>query len=196
MPRLMVADFNTPKFFGYGGNMPGGYGKYQPVHYSVNPAFCTDLANDAWYQRAQKFVEHGGLVGLKVLELGCAFGSLVRYLRSLGANAYGLDLSWPISQGIALWPELQPYLIVSEALTYLNDPSRKRNEWDAVISRGFLDCFSDADLAVMIPRLNYICKLKQIHVVDPDDESEYYNRKTLAEWQALSFEAGTVILDG
>ena len=196
MPRLTVIEFNTPEFFGYGGNIPGGYGRYQPVHYQVNPAYNSSPENDAWYQRAQKFVEHGGLVGLKVLELGCAFGSLVRYLRQLGANAYGLDLSWPISQGIALWPELQPYLIVADARVYLNDPSRKRNEWDAVISRGFLDCLSDAELAVAIPRINLICKSQQVHMVDPSDEAEYYNVKTLAEWQALPFEAGTMILDG
>ncbi len=196
MPRLTVAEFNSAQFFGYGGNMPGGYGKYQPVHYSVNPAYNSSPENEVWYARAQKFIEHGGLVGLKVLELGCAFGSLVRHLRSLGANAYGLDLSWPISQGATLWPELQPYLIVSEALAYLNDPARKRNEWDAVISRGFLDCLSDAELTIVIPRINFICKSKQVHVVDPDDEAEYYNVKTLAQWQALPFEAGTVILDG
>ena len=196
MPRLTIAEFNTPEFFGYGGNMPGGYGKYQPVHYSVNPAYCQTLVNDEWYVRAQKFIEHGGLVGLKILELGCAWGSLVRYLRQLGANAYGLDLSWPISQGISLWPELQPHLIVSEALTYLNAPVRKRNEWDAVISRGFLDCLSDAELAVAIPRINLICKSQQVHMVDPSDEAEYYNVKTLAQWQALPFEAGTVTLDG
>ncbi|MFH1596711.1 MAG: hypothetical protein ABIG94_10145 [Pseudomonadota bacterium] len=196
MPRLTIAEFNTPEFFGYGGNMPGGYGKYQPVHYSVNPAYNSSLTNDAWYVKAQTFISRGGLVGLKVLELGCAFGSLVRYLRSLGANAYGLDLSWPISQGIALWPELQPYLIVSEALTYLNAPARKRNEYGAVISRGFLDCLSDAELAVAIPRINFICKSQQVHMVDPSDEAEYYNVKTLAQWQALPFEAGTVTLDG
>ena len=194
MSRLTIAQFNTPEFFGYGGNMPGGYGKYQPVHFAVNPAFCTDLANDAWYQRAQKFIEHGGLAGLKVLELGCAFGSLVHYLRNLGANAYGLDLSWPISQGIALWPELQPYLIVADARAWM--PTQARNSWDAIISRGFLDCLTDAELATLIPAMNKACKFQQVHVIDPDDESEYYNRKTLAEWQALPFEAGTIVLDG
>lgn len=196
MPRLTATDFNSARFFGYDGNMPGGYGRYQPVHHIVNPAYNSSPENDEWYQRAQRFVQHGGLSGLKVLELGCAFGSLVRHLRQLGANAYGLDLSWPISQGVALWPELAPYLIISEAKAYLANPSRRRNEWDAVISRGFLDCFSDADLAIIIPQINFITKLKQVHVVDPDDEAEYYNVKTLAQWQALPFEAGTLILDG
>jgi hypothetical protein len=195
MPRLTVTEFNTPEFFGYGGNRPGGYGRYQPVHYSVNPAYCQDLTNDEWYRRGQEFVSRGGLVGLKVLELGCAFGSLVRHLRSLGANAYGLDLSWPISQGIALWPELEPYLIVAEAVAWLQSPARVRNEYEAVISRGFLDCLSDAELAVVIPRINFISKKVQIHAIDPTDDPEYYNTKTLAQWRALGWEAGTLILD-
>jgi 2-polyprenyl-3-methyl-5-hydroxy-6-metoxy-1,4-benzoquinol methylase len=98
MPRLTIADFNTARFFGYDGNMPGGYGKYQPEHFSVNPAYCQDATNEAWYVRAQTFIAKGGLAGRKIIDLGCAFGSLVRWLRQQGANAYGLDLSWPISQ--------------------------------------------------------------------------------------------------
>jgi hypothetical protein len=140
MPRLTVTDFNTAQFFGYDGNMPGGYGKYLPVHYCVNPEYNPSPENEAWYARAQRFIERGGLVGRRILELGCAWGSLTHRLRQLGADAYGLDLSWPISQGIALWPELEPYLIVADARDYLADPARRRNEWDAVISRGFLVC--------------------------------------------------------
>lgn len=196
MPKLTTTDFNTARFFGYDGSMPGGYGLYQYESYVVNPAYNSNPENEVWYARAQTFIAKGGLVGLRVLELGCAWGSLVRRLRQLGANAYGLDLSWPISQGVALWPELEPYLIVAEAKAWLADPARKRNEYEAVISRGFLDCFSDADLAIIIPQINFICKSKQVHIVDPDDEAEYYNVKTLAQWQALPFEAGTLILDG
>jgi SAM-dependent methyltransferase len=193
MPKLTITDFNTPEFFGYGGNIPGGYGKYQPVHYTVNPAYCSNPENEVWYQRAQWMIQHGSLVGRKVIELGCAFGSLVRLLRQLGADAYGIDLSWPISQGISLWPEMEPYLIVGDARVWL--AAQKKNSWDAIISRGFLDCQTDADLAIMIPQLNNVCKFQQVHSVDPDNEAEYYNHKTLAEWQALGWEAGTIILD-
>jgi len=197
MPRLTVTDFNTPRYFGYDGNMPGGYGLYQPIITIVNPAFYSGLdINDEWGIRAQRFVVRGGLSGRRILELGCGYGSLVRKLRGLGADAYGLDLSWPINQGINLWPEMLPYLIAADARDYLADPNRKRNEWDAVISRKFLDCLSDSDLAAMIPQMNYITKFLQVHFVDDDIDGEYYNRKTLAEWQALPFEAGTIVLDG
>ena len=190
---LTIVDFNTARFFGYDGNMPGGYGLYQPVHYQVNPAFNSSPENDSWYGRAQKFVERGGLVGRKVIELGCAYGSMVRYMRQMGADAYGLDLSWPISQGIAMWPELQPYLIVADARIWV--PAQAKNSWDAIISRGFLDCLSDAELAALIPEMNRVCKFQQVHVIDQTDDPEFYNQKTLAEWQALPFEAGTLILD-
>ena len=193
MPKLTTTDFNTARFFGYDGNMPGGYGRYLPVRSQVNPAFNSTPQNDEWYQKAQRFIERGGLAGRKIIELGCAFGSLVRWLRQQGADAYGLDLSWPISQGIALWPELEPYLIVADARTWL--PTQGRNSWDAIISRGFLDCQTDADLVVMIPEINRICKFQQVHSVDPWNDPEFYNAKTLAQWQALPFESGTIILD-
>lgn len=193
MPRLTAIDFNTARFYGYDGNMPGGYGKYQPVHYSVNPAYNSSPENDIWYVRAQRMIQHGSLVGRKVIELGCAWGSLVRYLRQLGADAYGIDLSWPISQGIAMWPELAPYLIVGDVRTWM--PAQKRNDWDVIISRGFLDCLTDAELATLIPAMNLACKFVQVHSVDPTDNPEFYNQKTLAQWEALSFEAGTILLD-
>lgn len=193
MPRLTITEFNTPQFFGFEGYVPGGYRKYQPVHYSINPAFNSSPENDEWYVRAQRMIQRGSLVGRKIIELGCAWGSLVRYLRQMGANAYGLDLSWPISQGIAMWPELEPYLIVADARTWM--PTQVRNSWDAIISRGFLDCLTDAELATLIPAMNLACKFQQVHLIDQTDDPEYYNQKTLAQWQALPFESGTIILD-
>ena len=47
----------------------------------------------------------------------------------------------------------------------------------------------------MIPQINFIAKSQQVHVVDQSDDPAYYNTKTLAEWQALPFEAGTIVLD-
>lgn len=191
MTQLTITDFNTPEFYGYGGNIPGGYGHYMPVRLSRTDDSSPE--NDEWYRKAQTFIDKGGLVGLKVIDLGCGFGSLVRYLRQLGANAYGLDLSYPISQGIALWPELEPYLIVADARIWV--PAQTHNSWDAIISRGFLDCLTDTELTAIIPAMNKTCKFTQIHGVDPNDNPEWYNQKTLTQWQALPWEAGTIILD-
>lgn len=193
MPRLTIADFNTPQFYGKGGNIPGGYGNYQPIHLQINPEHYSGVDNDSWYGKAQRFIQRGSLAGRKIIELGCAWGSLTRYLRQLGANAYGLDLAYPISQGIVLWPDLAPYLIVADARTWL--PTQARNSWDAIISRGFLECQSDADLAILIPEMNRVAKFVQVHSTDTNSESEYYNVKTLEQWQTLPFEAGTIIVD-
>jgi len=192
---LTVADFNTPQFWGIGGNIPGGYGRYMPIRHVVNPNYDSSPENDIWYRRAATLVERGGLVGLKTLEMGCAFGQVVKWLREMGADAYGLDLAYPISQGLALWPELEPYLIQAEAIAWLQAPERVRNEYEVVISRGFLDCFTDAQLDIVVPWLNFISKRQQIHSVNPKDDPAFYNKKTLAEWQALPWEAGTLILD-
>jgi len=188
---LTVAEFNSPEYFGKGGNIPGGYGNYKPIRFQIFNNLSPE--NDEWYLKSQKFIEHGGLVGKKIIDLGCAFGSMVRYLRQLGANAYGIDLSYPISQGIALWPELEPYLIVGDVRVWL--PTQGRNSWDAIISRGFLGCLTDAELGTLIPEMNRVCKFQQVHSIDPSDDSEYYNQKTLATWQTLPWEAGTIILD-
>jgi hypothetical protein len=59
-----------------------------------------------------------------------------------------------------------------------------------------LDCLTDAELGFVIQEMNRVCKRQQVHVIDPNDDPEFYNQKTLAEWQALPFESGTVILDG
>lgn len=189
MARLTITDFNNPYFWGRGGNMEGGYGYYLPVRC----AHHDDLATDQWLAKAQWMIDHGSLVGRTVIDLGCGFGSIVRYLRQLGADAYGIDLSYPISQGVALWPELEPYLMVGDVRVWL--PTQGKNSWDVIISRGFLDCLTDAELATLVPAMNNAAKFQQIHSVDPSDDPEYYNQKTLVEWEALDWEPGTIILD-
>lgn len=196
MPRLTITEFNTPEFYGIGGNMPGGYGWYQTTaRYIVNPTYGGYVSeNFVWYPRVQRIIEHGSLVGKTVIELGCAFGHLTKLLVDIGgADAYGLDLSYPISQAQVIYPEIASRFIAADARIWL--PTQKKNSWDVIISRGFLDCLTDAELATLIPIMNNVSKFQQIHSVDPTNDPEYYNQKPLAEWQALPWEAGTIILD-
>lgn len=199
-------DSDYARYFGYNGNMEGGYGLYLPVHYQVNPVYWTGgVENDSWFARAKRLVDSQALRNLRTLELGCAFGSLVRALRHYGVDAYGLDVAWPIQVALgdlprpagyppeAVWPEMRPYLIVADALTYLK--GQKRNAWDVVISVGFLECFDDTDLSALITEMNRVARF-QVHVVDPTVDPQFYNCKPLASWKALPFKAGTVILDG
>lgn len=188
MPKLTIIDFNTPEYYGIGGNMLGGYGKYLAHRASYGPGGL-----DEFQYQAQRFIERGGLVGRTVIDLGCGFGSLVYWLNQQGADAWGLDLSYPISQAQVLWPAIANKFIVADARIWV--PAQAKNSWDGVISRGFLDCLTDTELEAIIPELNRICKFLQVHAVDPSNDPEYYNQKTLAEWQALPWEPGTIIVD-
>ncbi|MEM4720593.1 MAG: class I SAM-dependent methyltransferase [Candidatus Methanomethylicaceae archaeon] len=198
-------DLEWSRYYGYGGNLEGGYGRLLPIFYQVNPQVWFEAGvNEYWHIRAQRLTQKQPLAGLKVLELGCAFGSLVKALRSYGVDAYGLDLAWPIGVAVgdiprppeyppeAIWSELKPYLIVSDALTYLK--SQSPGSWDVILSIGFLECFSDADLTPLISEMFRVAQA-QIHVVDPTVDPTYYNRKTLVQWKTL-FKSKALILDG
>ena len=179
MSKLTIVNFNTPEFWGIGGNIPGGYGRYQPD-------------TDKWQRIAQQFLECGELVGKRVLDIGCGWGSTVRCLQRLGVNAYGLDLPFPISQGLKLWPELGTRLIVADAREWLS--TQEANSWNVIISSGFLVCLNDIDLLHCITHMNRISTL-QLHVVDASVDDEYYNQKSLEEWRTLPFKRGTIITD-
>lgn len=169
---LTIKDFNTPTYFGYGGNMPGGYGRYMPVK-----------PHRDWHQRTSTLMESYGLSG-SVLELGCAMGSWVRAMRDLGLDAYGMDLDWPIRVGLSVWPELRPYLIVDNVVEACYE------DWDFIVSWNLLECLSDEDLKVLAEKLK---RFKQIHIVDPRTDGQFYNKKTMAQWQKLGL---GVVLNG
>jgi len=181
---LTVNQFNSARYFGYDGNMPGGYGRYMPT-----------LPHQLWKERAEYLINECGLSG-SVLELGCAMGGWTRELRDLGINTYGLDLPWPIQYAIEnLWPELEPYLIMADARNYLQGSVRRQNEWDFIISWNFLECLSDRDLGLVVPRLNYTAN-RQIHIIDPRADEQFYTKKSLEEWKQLGFKPGSIFLDG
>lgn len=199
MPCLTIADFNTSAFFGQGSNMLGGYGHYPNDRWEnqciVNPAYFSGsaLVNSQWYARLQRILEHGSVVGKKVVDLGCAFGHMVAILVDQGADAYGIDFAYPISQAQLIYPELASRFIVGDVRTWL--PTLKRNDFDLLLGRGIWDCFSDADLAAIIPHCNNVAKFQQIYSVDPTCSAEYYYPRTLAQYQAMGFEPGTIFMD-
>lgn len=113
-----------------------------------------------------------------VLDVGCGYGFLVAGLRSAGIEAYGVDLPYPISQAD---PSVVQYLTVSDALTYLQGQSR--NAFDFIVSRWFLETQSDADIELLVPELNRVCKVTQLHIIFPGTNPAWYNVKTQAEWR-------------
>ena len=146
-------------------------------------------------------------IGKSLLVLGCAYGFEVAGFRSLGIDAWGLDVSqYAYDQAD---PAIQPYLTVGDARIIV--PTYGRNQWDYVFSKGFIECMSDDDLTVgtfagtpLLDALNRTCKSDQVHIMhwngDPGPDangfniSDYYNLKTLAEWQQMDFEVGTILV--
>ena len=130
------------------------------------------------------------IVGKDVLEIGCAKGFLVEGMRSIGINGFGINVS-PYAIGQAN-PSIAAYLEVADAR--IKVPTYARNQWDYIITRWFLSCMSDADLTALIPELNRVAR-NQIHIVYPLIRPDYYNAKTLAQWAALPFARGTILIN-
>jgi len=136
----------------------------------------------------------GCFVGKKMLVIGSAYGYEVEAFRALGADAYGMDVSaFAYSKASAA---VQPYLMTgdirSEILLMDDD------EYDYIFSRWFLSCMSDDDLTIgtfagspLITELNRVSYLGQVHIINPEMRSDYYNAKTIAGWTELPFATGT-----
>jgi len=89
--------------------------------------------------------------------------------------------------------DIQQYLTEGDARTYLSN--YKRNEFDVVFSRWFLECIADDDLSDLISEMNRISKL-QVHILMNHPNPDYYNVKSLSEWQALDWQTGTILIKG
>jgi len=147
-----------------------------------------------WKDYAARWINHLALSGKKVLEIGCAKGFLVKDLRDMGVDAWGLDVSQYAVDNCE--PEVAPYLQVGDARTALAQYNNK--QWDVLITLRFLECIPEADLPALITQMNRISKL-QVHVVDDftGDKAvaaQYYVSKTQAQWASLGFAKGTKIV--
>jgi hypothetical protein len=78
----------------------------------------------------------------------------------------------------------------------------KNNTYDVLISKLTLECLTDAELAIVIPKFNDWCSIQQVHIFsNPDNlnqatkDQNAYNVKTLAEWALMGFESGTILQD-
>jgi len=128
-----------------------------------------------------------------VLDVGCGYGFLVKGLRSANIEAYGVDLPYPISQAPEYCPEAVPYLTASDALTFLQ--GQARNAFDYIVTRWFLSTQSDADIELLVPEFNRVCKADQLHIVNPNMRADYYNPKTQLAWRdEFDWEKGTIFV--
>ena len=146
--------------------------------------FFDDLAE---YQRVLAFLD-----GKTFLEVGCAKGYLIEYLRDHGIDAWGLDVSeYAIGEARE---DIKPYLIQEDARTYL--PTLGRNDFNVIFSRWTLPCFNDDDLInIVIPAMNYGGFL-QVHMIWPDYKPEFYNCHPMDWWlNDAGFKNKTVLIE-
>lgn len=160
-----------------------GYGKYERW-------FRND--SEFWKDKASNWVNHLALSGKKLLEIGCAKGFLVKDLRDLGVDAWGIDVS-PYAIG-ECEPEVAPYVSVADARN-LGSLGYSRNEFDVLVTSRFMECMSDAEINQFITDSQFISR-KCVHLITPPDRlnETYYNSRTLAQWEAdFNWKKGTVL---
>ncbi len=140
-----------------------------------------------WKDRAANWANHLAISGKKVLEIGCAKGFLVKDLRDMGVDAYGIDISQYAIDNCE--PEVAPYLSVGDG----KDLSQySKNEFDVVISLRFLECLADAELTQFASDCSRITK-KQVHVNSTDRvNQDFYIYRTTDQLLTYPFPKGTV----
>lgn len=163
---------------------PSGYGNYGEPNYRDTSTRTGQLI--------QKTVDSGiNVVGKKVLVLGCAYGYLVKYLVSLGVDAYGLDISsFAISQAP---PEIASQVFVGDArlessytqaktLAGLTKPNDK---FDLIVDEDMVVCLTDAE-AVTLCTLGKKYSSMLYHLIDVSPHlAQWYNLHTVAQWKTL-----------
>lgn len=184
---LLPEEYDISYFDGRKGPLKhnAGYDKYERW-------YRNDGANslgEKWKDKAKQLLDKHSLKDKKVLEIGCAKGFLVKDLRDMGVDAYGLDVSfYAIDEAES---GMSSYLTVGDARTYLSNYGD--GEFDVVFSLRFLECVSEIDIPDLVDEMNRISKF-QFHEVDEQPNSKYYLTKSANDYKSYSFAKDTVIL--
>jgi 2-polyprenyl-3-methyl-5-hydroxy-6-metoxy-1,4-benzoquinol methylase len=172
-------------FYNGGGDI-GGYDEYSETTYF----------NENFQQLADKFVQKTASAGLnisgkKILVVGCAYGYLVKWLVSLGVDAYGMDIS---SYAISQAPQeiagrlmvgdmsVESSFISAKQMAGLTKPNDK---FDLIIDEDAIACLTNAEaISFRTAALKHTNLL--FHLFEQNDGlSQWYNYKTIAQWKAL-----------
>ncbi len=194
MAILKLNEYDISYFDGRKGALKhnAGYAKYERWYRKEGVASLGEF----WKDKAKKIFDTFSLSGKKVLEIGCAKGFVVEDLRSLGTDAYGLDVSaYAVGEAASA---VKPYLTIGDARISLSGYAV--NEFDLLFSLRFLECIADTDLAGLITEMNRISKA-QYHTIDefigyPDKTgaAQYYNSKLLTDWLKYRLSKGTKLV--
>jgi len=131
------------------------------------------------------------LTNKKVLVVGCAYGFVVKYLVSLGVNAFGFDISeYAISQAD---PSIASRVFVGDARTETAFQTAKtmagltkpNDKFDLIVDEDMLSCLTDSEASAF-------CTLARsyssyfVHIYSEfSNLDNYYNYKTVSAWKAL-----------
>jgi ADP-heptose:LPS heptosyltransferase/SAM-dependent methyltransferase len=129
---------------------------YDKQYYEEHQQAGLDYLNFGdWQQRYGRwFVESFGFQGKRVLDVGCACGSILRGLGQAGAVVEGIDLSeHMIELGRQKWPDMAPLLHVGDA----SDLNRfENNSWQALHSAQVAEHWEPAAVLRILRELNRI----------------------------------------
>lgn len=195
MVLLQLSEYDQNYFDGYlnpENEHPAGYTYYNKWHRtSADIVPIENCTGEFFADIMQYYNVLGFLAGKKVMELGCAKGYCVEWLRDQGITAWGIDCSaYAISQARE---DIRQYLTEADAKVKLAD--YKKNEFNVLYSRFFLECISDADLPALITQMNRVGFL-QIHHINSQVNTLYYNLHPIEWWLAQPFKNGTrLVLD-
>lgn len=129
----------------------------------------------------------------KVLIVGCAYGYTVQWLRDqYGTEAWGMDASqYAVTQAAT---EITDDVVRLGDVRNSNDLKSVRQEspggrFDVIFTECVLECLTDAEAQTAAANCRSAAQQRAGHRVWTADGSDvnpdYYNNKTLAEWQAL-----------
>lgn len=136
---------------------------------------------EQWLPLFQRFADHivEDFAPKTVLDIGCAFGYMVKYLRDRGVEAWGIDTSsYAISQADE---KIKPYLRVSSACEPL--PEDMPQKYDLVINIEVLEhmTMEDGDLAIS-KMCTYADKILFSSTAEDFDEPTHINVQQPAYW--------------
>ena len=185
MPVLKPEEYDISYFDGSKTSLKhnAGFAKYKRWHRFDGE----NSLGEYWKDRAANYINHLAISGKKVLEIGCAKGFLVKDLRDVRVDAYGIDISQYAIDNCE--DGMSPYLSVADGRDL---SSYSRNEFDVVISLRFLECLTDAELTQFASDCSRITK-KQVYVNSSDRVNQnFYIYRTSDQLLTYPFPKGTV----
>eukprot|EP00475_Leptophrys_vorax_P021232 TRINITY_DN28958_c0_g1_i5.p1 TRINITY_DN28958_c0_g1~~TRINITY_DN28958_c0_g1_i5.p1 ORF type:complete len:389 (+),score=-31.27 TRINITY_DN28958_c0_g1_i5:135-1169(+) len=129
---------------------------YDRQYYEEHQRAGLDYLNfGEWQQRYGRwFVESFGFQGKRVLDVGCACGSILRGLGQAGAVVEGIDLSeHMIELGRQKWPDMAPLLNVADAA---NLQRFGNSGWHAIHSAQVAEHWEPTQVPRILRELNRI----------------------------------------